>query len=441
MQSLAAWHVAGDVRREADGALLVTAGEKRLRIARAPADLPFRWMVADGERTRGVPSVSGLLRARARGSRPRLPAGAAADCAVAARRTMIPVAVLTGFLGSGKTTLLGRLLGHPDFSRTAVIINEFGEVGLDHDLVETSEESFIELQTGCLCCTVRGDLVLTLEDILRRRDQGSVAPFERVVIETSGLADPAPILHALMSDAGLSERLALAGVVATVDAVNGLATLARQPELIKQVAVADRLILTKTDLPQADPAGLAARLAALNPSATQLRASFGDVDPARLFDMGLAASPHAGRDVQAWLGLDAHASGHARGGAHAHERNPASIHDAEISTFAILREEPLRAVTLTLLLEALAEHCGGDLLRLKGIVNVAESPDRPAVIHGVQHVFHPPAWLDRWPSPDRRTRMVFIGRGISQPWIEALLAALEAEVEEVMSRAGLSPRE
>ena len=144
---------------------------------------------------------------------------------------MIPVAVLTGFLGSGKTTLLGRLLRHPAFSRTAVIINEFGEVGLDHDLIETSEESFVELQTGCLCCAVRGDLVLTLEDILRRREAGTVAPFERVVIETSGLADPAPILHSLMSDAGLSERLVLAGVVATVDAVNGLATLARHPRV------------------------------------------------------------------------------------------------------------------------------------------------------------------------------------------------------------------
>ena len=140
---------------------------------------------------------------------------------------MIPVCVLTGFLGSGKTTLLGRLLKSPAFSRTAVIVNEFGEVGLDHDLIETSEESFVELQTGCLCCTVRGDLVLTLEDLLARRDAGAVAPFERVVIETSGLADPAPILHALMSDAGLSERLALAGVVTTVDAVNGLGTLAR----------------------------------------------------------------------------------------------------------------------------------------------------------------------------------------------------------------------
>ena len=197
---------------------------------------------------------------------------------------MIPVIVLTGFLGSGKTTLLGRLLRHPQFARTAVIINEFGEIGLDHDLVETSEESFVTLQTGCLCCAVRGDLVLTLEDILRRRDAGEVTPFERVVIETSGLADPAPILHALMTDSGLAQRLAIAGVVATVDAVNGLATLARQPESLKQVAVADRLLLTKTDLVGSGEAeALAGRLSALNPGATVLTASFGDVAPERLF--------------------------------------------------------------------------------------------------------------------------------------------------------------
>ena len=343
---------------------------------------------------------------------------------------MIPVAVLTGFLGSGKTTLLGRLLRHPDFARTAVIINEFGEVGLDHDLIETSEESFVELQTGCLCCAVRGDLVLTLEDILRRRDEGRVAPFERVVIETSGLADPAPILHALMSDAGLSERLALAGVVTTVDAVNGLGTLARHPESVKQVAVADRLILTKSDLLAGESDGLATRLAALNPAATLLEASFGAVDPARLFDMGLAALSRSDRHLQAWLGLDAHT----HGSAHAHHDDRPSGHAQEISCFAIVREQPVHAVTLTLLLEVLAEHCGGDLLRLKGLVNVAESPDRPAVIHGVQHVFHPPAWLDRWPSADRRTRLVCIVRDIPRAWIEALLEALEAEVREVTSR-------
>jgi G3E family GTPase len=331
---------------------------------------------------------------------------------------MIPVAVLTGFLGSGKTTLLGRLLRHPDFARTAVIINEFGEVGLDHDLVEASEESFVALRTGCLCCAVRGDLALTLDDLVRRRDAGTVTAFERIAIETSGLADPAPILHTLMSDAGLASRLALAGVVATVDAVNGLSTLERYPQSVKQVAVADRLILTKTDLVHARSADLSARLAALNPSATRLQASFGDVDPARLFDMGHPACLGA-REATAWLGLDA--------GAHA----PATSRHGQISCFAILRNEPINAVTLTLFLEALAEHCGADLLRLKGIVNIAENPDRPAVVHGVQHVFHPPIWLDRWPSPDRRSRLVCIGRDIRQAWIEALMRAIDVEVAEV----------
>src|SRR5262249_42885917 len=177
-----------------------------------------------------------------------------------------------------------RLLKSPEFARTAVIINELGEIGLDHDLIETSDESFVMLQTGCLCCTIRSDLVLTLADILRRRDEGTVTAFDRVVIETSGLADPAPILHAVMSDAALAERLTLSGVVTTVDAINGEATLARQPESIKQVAVADRLVLTKTDLVDKTPAGLTDRLAALNPSAPLLPAAFGDIDPARLFD-------------------------------------------------------------------------------------------------------------------------------------------------------------
>ena len=333
---------------------------------------------------------------------------------------MIPVAVLTGFLGSGKTTLLRRLLRHPDFARTAVIINEFGEVGLDHDLVEASEESLVELQTGCLCCAVRGDLALTLEDLLRRRDAGTVTPFERVAIETSGLADPAPILHTLMSDAGLARRLALAGVVATVDAVNGRATLERYPQSVKQVALADRLILTKTDLAHGQYADLAARLAALNPAAQREQASFGEVDPARLFDTVHPASLRA-RDLSAWLGFNAHSHAAAVG------------HHAGISCFAIQRNEPFKAVALTLFLEALAEHCGADLLRLKGIVNIAENPDRPAVIHGVQHVFHPPVWLDRWPSRDRRSRLVCIGRDIQQAWIEALIHAIEAEIAEVVA--------
>jgi G3E family GTPase len=343
---------------------------------------------------------------------------------------MIPVSVLTGFLGSGKTTLLGRLLRHPDFARTAVVINEFGEVGLDHDLVEASDESFIQLQTGCLCCTIRGDLVRTLDELLRRRAEGSVPPFERIVIETSGLADPAPILHALMTDEAVAARLTLSGVVTTVDAVTGAGTLERQPESVKRAAVADRLVLTKTDLADADEAALRARLAALNPAAPLLRARHGEIDPALLFDAGLYDPAGKAPDVARWLASEAHAQNHAhhhRDDAHHHAHDP-NRHDAHISSFCLVREKPIRAVALALFLETLAEHRGADLLRVKALLNIFESPDRPAVIHGVQHVFHPPAWLDRWPSEDRRSRLVFITRDIPRAWIEQLLEALDEEV-------------
>jgi G3E family GTPase len=335
---------------------------------------------------------------------------------------VIPVLILTGFLGSGKTTLLSHLLRQPDFSRTAVIINEFGEIGLDHNLVEASDDSFIALTTGCLCCKVRDDLIETLDDMLRRREEGRVPPFTRVVIETSGLADPAPILQTLMTDATIAGRLVLGGVVTTVDAVNGSGTLDREAISVKQVAVADRLVLTKSDLADAARPELRRRLAEINAAAPVLSADHGKIDAQRLFDAG-RYDPHSKSfDVQSWLGESAHQHEHGR-------------HDADIRTYAIVREAPIRAVALTLLLETLAEHCGADLLRLKGIVNILESPDRPAVIHGVQHVFHAPAWLARWPSDDRRTRIVVITRGIPRSWIEALLDALDAEVAQVSACA------
>ncbi len=332
---------------------------------------------------------------------------------------MIGVLVLTGFLGSGKTTLLRHLLRAPEFSRTAVIINEFGEVGLDHDLVEASADSFIELETGCLCCKVRSDLVETLADMLERRDRGTVAPFTRVVIETSGLADPAPILQTLMTDPGVAGRLVLGGVVTTVDAVTGAGTLGREAISVKQVALADRVVLTKTDLAGTAQRALLACLAKLNAAAPLTIAQHGRIDP-NLFTGG-RFDPHAGPfEVKSWLGDGA------RDDEHLHVR-----HDSSIQTYAIVRNEPIRAVALTLFLETLAEHCGADLLRLKGIVNVRESPQQPAVIHGVQHVFHPPAWLARWPSDDRRSRIVLITRGIARAWVELLLDALDAEVAAV----------
>jgi G3E family GTPase len=329
----------------------------------------------------------------------------------------IPVSVLTGFLGSGKTTILGHLLRQPEFSRTAVIINEFGEIGLDHELVEASEDSLIELTTGCLCCKVRTDLTETLKDLLRRRDSGSCTPFDRIVIETSGLADPAPILQTLMTDAALAERLVLGSVATTVDALHGAATLAREDVSQKQVAVADRIVLTKLDMTTSAGAELLPRLRSLNSGAPVLSADHGRVTASDLFATSLYDPATKSLDVHAWLADDDHH--------HAHS------HDTDIDACTIVRTRPIRAVALTLFLEALAEHCGADLLRLKGIVDIAESPGRPLVVHGVQHVFHAPAWLERWPSDDRRSRVVVIGRRIRQSWIEVLLEAIEAEVGSV----------
>jgi G3E family GTPase len=331
---------------------------------------------------------------------------------------VIPVSVLTGFLGSGKTTMLRHLLGQPEFSRTAVIVNEFGEVGLDHELIEASEDSLIELQTGCLCCKIRTDLAQTLEGLLRRRDEGRCAPFDRIVIETSGLADPAPILQTLMTDTNIAGRLVLGGVVTTVDAVNGAQTLAREGISQKQVAVADRVVLTKLDLAGFAEPVLLRRLEELNAGTPVLVADHGRIDPLLVFNSGLYDPCTKSTDVNAWLAQEAHGHSHAR-------------HDADIKAFAIVRPEPIRAVALTLFLEALAEHCGDDILRLKGIVNILESPDRPAVIHGVQHVFHAPAWLDRWPSDDRSSRIVFITRRVPQRWVEVLLEAIGEEVADV----------
>jgi G3E family GTPase len=330
---------------------------------------------------------------------------------------VIPVSVLTGFLGSGKTTMLRHLLRQPEFSRTAVIINEFGAVGLDHELVEASEDSLIELRTGCLCCQIRTDLAQTLQDLLRRRDEHRCAPFDRIVIETSGLADPAPILQTLMTDANIAGRLVLGGVVTTVDAVNGAGTLEHEEISQKQVAVADRIVLTKLDLAGAAKPALLNRLEELNVGAPVLIADHGRIDSPLVFNSDLYDPRTKSTDVNAWL---AQATGHAH-----------SRHDADVKAYAIVRREPIRAVALTLFLEALAEHCGTDILRLKGIVNILESPDRPAVIHGVQHVFHAPAWLDRWPSDDRSSRIVCITRRVPQRWVEVLLEAIGEEVADV----------
>src|ERR1043165_9507785 len=220
--------------------------------------------------------------------------------------SLIPVSVLTGFLGSGKTTMLRHLLGQPEFSRTAVIINEFGEVGLDHELIEASEDSVVELQTGCLCCKIRTDLAQTLQDLLRRRDEGRCPPFNRIVIETSGLADPAPILQTLMTDTNIACRLVLGSVVMTVDAVNGAGTLEREGVSQKQVAVADRMVLTKLDLAAPAEPALLRCLEELNAGAPVFMADHGRIDSPLVFNSGLYDPQTKSNDARAWLAEEAH---------------------------------------------------------------------------------------------------------------------------------------
>ncbi len=336
-----------------------------------------------------------------------------------------PVSVLTGFLGSGKTTLLSRLLQHADMARTAVVINEFGEVGLDHMLVEASDENIVQLNSGCLCCTIRGDLVFTLLDLLNRRQRGEIMDFERIVIETTGLADPAPVLQALMTDDALASAIRVEGVVTTVDAVNGSATLDRHGESVKQAAVADRIIITKTDIADTAVSELEHRLKALNPMASLLTAVQGDIAPHLLFDAGAFDPSSKTSDVQNWLGEAPAAH------AHAHDVNR---HSDDIRAHTMRRKQPIHAVALTLFLEILAEQCNADLLRLKGLVKLVESPDRPAVIHGVQNVFNPPVWLDQWPGEDRDSLLVFITKDLPGAWFETLLEAVEAEVAETYAR-------
>jgi G3E family GTPase len=376
----------------------------------------------------------------------------------------IPVSVLTGFLGSGKTTLLRELLRKPEMGDTAVIINEFGEIGLDHQLVEkSSEEGMVELSSGCLCCTVRGDLVRTMGELYLKRQRGEINAFKRMVVETTGLADPAPIIHTLMTDPLLSTRYRLDGVVTTVDAVNGASTLDNHMESVKQAAVADRLLLTKTDIADAPAvADLKHRLQHLNPGARVFSIQHGEVSPGDIMNAGLYNPETKSADVKRWLHEEAylgdphrhhhhhgdghhhHHHDHEQGHSHDHDDGPkgdteqpfagpgpehyaeqqdphdVNRHDDRIRAFCLTFDKPFAWATVAGALDALVTYRGPDLLRVKGILNVAES-EKPVVIHGVQHVFHPPAVLEKWPDDDRRSKIVFITRDIPEATIRRVL--------------------
>jgi G3E family GTPase len=356
----------------------------------------------------------------------------------------IPVAILTGFLGAGKTTLLNFLLKDPFLSDAAVIINEFGDVGIDHLLVERADENVIEMASGCLCCTIRGDLIDTIHDLLARRGRGEIKAFNRIVIETTGLADPAPVLHAVMSEPGLLAACRLEGVITVVDAFNGMATLDAHPEAVKQAAVADRIVLTKVDLLTGREGedtlfAIIGRLRKLNPAARLLTTHRNEATAERLFTMGLFDPKTKTADVQGWLAAEAyeigekrgrrqHRHGHSHEHGHHHHHDDVSRHDAHIRSFSFSDDRPLSPQGLELFMELLKSYHGANMLRMKGIVKMSDDPARPVVLHGVQHVFHPPVRLAAWPDGDERTRLVFIVKDIEKPMIEGLFRAFTDQI-------------
>jgi len=314
----------------------------------------------------------------------------------------VPVTVLTGFLGSGKTTLLKRLLHGRDLSGTAILINELGEVGIDHLLLEHVDASTVVLESGCICCTMRNDLSAALRELYGKAERGAIGALDRVVIETTGLADPAPILYTILTDPVVTHHYRLGTVLTTVDAVNGMRQLATNPESIKQAAVADRLILTKTDLvPPAAVAGIRRALAALNPTVPIVDANPDSVEPEDLFAAESFDPSAKAAEVRGWLTEE---SRH-----HADHPNELGRHAAEITTFHVSFDEPADWTMFGIWLTMLLNRHGERILRVKGILNVIDAP-APVCINGVQHVMHPPFHLERWPSNDRRSHLVFIVR-------------------------------
>lgn len=362
----------------------------------------------------------------------------------------IPVTVLTGFLGSGKTTVLNRLLRQPELDGTVAIINEFGAVGLDHLLVETSEERFALLDNGCICCTVRDDLVATLKDIVARSDAGTLPAVKRILIETTGLADPVPVLHTLIVDPDLAPLFAIDGVTVTVDAVNGLSTLERHPEAMKQVAVADRVLITKADIADAKEfMRLERRLARLAPTADRFAVAHGAVEAEKILGAGGFNPDGLSADVAIWFREAARAADAAAAHDHDHHDHDAACADPHcghdhhhhpaahdgIQSYAFVIDQPVEWAAFAQWLEYLTIMKGEKLLRMKGLVHLADDPSRPMVVHAVQSVVHPPARLAAWPDDDRRTRIVFIVRDIPRETVERTLARFASIEAGSISRA------
>jgi G3E family GTPase len=367
---------------------------------------------------------------------------------------LIPVTLLTGFLGSGKTTVLNHLVRQPELADALVIINEFGEMALDHHLVAHSTENIVmEMSSGCLCCTIRGDLIKTLRDITWRFSRNGQKYFQRVLIETTGLADPAPIIHTLMTHPQISLTYRLDGIVTTVDLATGMHSLNQHQEAIKQAAVADTLLLTKADLAtEAQRTALMHRLDGINPAAPRWEVCNGEIAPQKVLKLGLFTADGKSPDVARWLKEEVYASleGHDHHDHahdhhdhdhehahdhhdhdHAHDHHDVNRHDDHIRAFCFTIEEPIPETAWADWIDLLVLIKGHDILRVKGILNI-EGSEQPLAIHGVQHIFHTPVPLPAWPSEDRRSRLVFITRDVPQDTIERSLRAMLPQAKEMV---------
>jgi G3E family GTPase len=323
----------------------------------------------------------------------------------------LKINLLTGFLGSGKTTILNALLRNPRMPRTAVIVNEFGEIGIDHLLVAKSSDNVVELSNGCLCCTIQSDLVTTLFGLYADRVNGKIPPFERVMIETTGLAEPAPILLTLFRDQVVAPRYVLDSVLTVVDAVNGSRTLDLQQESAKQVAAADLLLLAKTDLVSGSAAAaLRTQLEALNPGCPIVEVVEGAIELSALWPAKLHEQAEPSGAARRWLRVD--------------DKHP-HYSGKGIASHSAVFEDPIAWPDFLAWVAAIREKLGPGLLRIKGLITIADRPAGPLVVHAVQNVFHPPQFLPVWPSSDRRSRLVFITRGIDHAGIERTLDRLK----------------
>jgi len=328
----------------------------------------------------------------------------------------IPITLLTGFLGSGKTTVLNHLVR--TLPRTAILMNELGEVALDHQLLQKMEGPMALLSGGCVCCTISGSLSPTLKNLWMARQKGDIPAFERVIIETTGVADPVPVLDNLLHDNWVRARFRLDGVVTTIDALFGAGQLDEHFEAVKQVAVADKLLLTKTDLAPADSVGeLRERLAAINPAADLVTVTHGEIDPAVIQNLGLWNAETKSLEVTRWL---KHQRYQPAGAGMLGGKPRAALHDARIRAFSVVFDAPLDRYGLQSAIAMLASFRAENLLRFKAIVDL-QGEERPVVLHGVQHVLYPEARLDAWPDDDHRSRFVFIVRDLEPEFVAKLL--------------------